>query len=415
MCQAPAMPRPRSRLSRDYWLVWYATALSNLGDGIRLGALPLLTASITRNPLPVTLVTAVTFLPWVLLGPFGGVIVDRHDRRRLIMAGQGVRGAAVLALAIGVATDHVGLPAIYAVAFVIGLGEILVDTSSQAAIPMLVPPDRLDLANARIVSAQLVTNEVLGSPLGAFMFAAAAAAPFGVDAATFLAGALLVSLVRTPLQSEREPSDRSVVEDIRDGFRFLLAHPFLRPAMLAFALLNVAFSAMGSLFVLLVLDVFDAPGWAFGALVAVGAVGGLLGSLVAAPIVTRLGRRRTLLLSSSIGVAAECTIGLAPEVGSAALLYLVSAFAAIVGNIVGQSIRQEVTPDHLLGRVVASFRMVGLAGIPVGAVLGGVVAEVAGIRSVFAVAAVVGAIACALLLRAVRHLPVPRPHVAQGV
>lgn len=403
------MPRSRSRLSRDYWLVWLATALSNLGDGIRLGALPLLTASLTREPLPVTLVTALTFLPWVLLGAFGGVIVDRHDRRRLIMGGQAVRGAAVLALAIGVATDHVSLTAIYAVAFVIGLGELVVDTSSQAAIPMLVGSDELDLANARIVSAQLVANEVLGTPLGAFLFTAAAVAPFGLDAATFLAGALLVSLVRTPLQSARPVHDRRVVDDVKDGFRFLLRHPFLRPAMLAVALLNVAFNAMGSLFVLLVLDVFEAPGWAFGALIAVGATGGFAGSLVAAPITRRLGRRRALILSSSVGVATECLIGLAPTVVVAGLLYLVSAFAAIVGNIVAQSIRQEVTPDHLLGRVVASFRMVGLAGIPVGAVLGGVVAELAGIRAVFAVAAGIGAVACALLVRATSRLaPVAR-------
>lgn len=405
------MPRPRSRLSRDYWLVWYATALSNLGDGIRLGALPLLTASITREPLPVTLVTALTFLPWVLFGAFGGVIVDRHDRRLLIMAGQAVRGVAVLALAIGVATDHVGLPAIYVVAFVIGLGELVVDTSSQAAIPMLVGPHELELANARIVSAQLVTNEVLGTPLGAFMFTAAAVAPFGLDAATFLAGALLVSLVRAPLQSERPVRDQRVVDDVRDGFRFLLGHPFLRPAMLAIALLNVSFNAMSSLFVLLVLDVFEAPGWAFGALVAVGAAGGFAGSLVAAPLTRRLGRRRALILSSSVGVAGESLIGLAPTVVVAALLYLVSAFAAIIGNIVAQSIRQEVTPDHLLGRVVASFRMVGLAGIPVGAVLGGVVAEVAGIRAVFAVAAGIGAVACGLLVRATTRLA----PVAQGV
>lgn len=391
--------------------MWTATALSNLGDGIRLGALPLLTASITRDPLPVTLVTALTFLPWVLFGAVGGVLVDRYDRRALIVVGQGVRGIAVLALTIGVATDHVGLLAIYVVAFVVGAGELVVDTSSQAAIPALAPPGPggLELANARMAGAQLVTNEVLGTPLGALMFAAAAAAPFGVDAATFLAGALLVTSIRTPLQSDRPPRARRVVDEIRDGFRFLWGHPFLRPAMLAVALLNVAFNAMGSLFVLLVLDVFEAPSWAFGVLIAVGAAGGFLGSLVAEPVTRRIGRRRALIVSSSVAIAAESSIGLAPGITIAATAYLVSAFAAIIGNIVGQSIRQEVTPDHLLGRVVASYRMVALAGIPIGAVLGGVVAEVAGIRSVFAVAGVVGALACGLLVRATRQLDTTRP------
>lgn len=394
-------------MSRDYWLLWSASALSNLGDGIRLGALPLLTASITREPLPVTLVSAITFLPWVVFGVVGGAIVDRHDRRWLTVGGQLGRGVAVSILAVLVVTDHVGLTAIYVVAFVIGVGEVVVDTSSQAAIPMLAPrtPAGLELANARMTAAHLVTNEVIGTPLGAFLFAAAAAAPFGLDAATFLAGALLVSLIRTPLQEVRPERRQRVVDDIRDGFRFLAHHPFLRPMMVVAALLNVAFSAMGSIFVLLVIDVFEAPEFAFGVFIAVGAVGGLLGSLVADRVSSLLGRRGALVASSTIGVGAECVIGVAPGIGIASGLYLVSAFAAIVGNIVGQAVRQEVTPDQLLGRVVASYRMVGVAGIPAGAVLGGVVATVWGIRSVFAVSAVIGAVALVTLLRAIRHLP----------
>lgn len=398
---------PPVRLSRDYWLFWTASALSNLGDGIRLGALPLLTASITREPLPVTLVSAITFTPWVVFGVIGGAIVDRHDRRRLMIGGQLARSIAVGALAIGVLTDHVGLAAIYVVAFVIGVGEVVVDTSSQAAIPLLAPTGLggLELANARMTSAQLVTNEVLGTPLGAFMFAAVAATPFVADATTFLVGALLVSLVRVPLQEGRAPTRQSVVADIRDGFRFLLGHPFLRPVMIAVCMLNIAFSAMGSLFVLLVLDVLDAPGYAFGVLIAVGAGGGVLGSLVAQTVSRQIGRARTLIVSSAVGVVAECSIGLAPGIVAACVLYLISAFAAVIGNIVGQAIRQEVTPDRLLGRVVASYRMVGLAGIPIGAVVGGTVATVAGIRSVFAVAAGFGAVAIVLLARAVRHVP----------
>ena len=401
------MRPPVSRLSRDYWLLWGATALSNLGDGIRLGALPLLTASITRDPLPVTLVSALTFLPWVIFGALGGVIVDRYDRRMLTVVGQLVRGSAVLALAVGVATDHVGLAAIYGVAFVIGLGEVVVDTASQAAVPQLAPegPFGLELANARIASAQLVTNEILGTPLGALLFAAVAAAPFGLDAATFLVGALLVSLIRTPLQGERRTDPQRVVVDIGEGFRFLLGHPFLRPMMFAAGLLNVAVSAMASLFVLLVLEVYGAPSWTFGALVASGALGGLIGSLAAERVSRRLGRGPTLLVSSGFGLGLMAMMGLTSNVLVGAALYFVSAVAAVTGNIVGQSVRQQLTPERLLGRVVASYRVVGMGGLPVGAVLGGLVAEAANIRSAFAVAAVVGVAACLLVRRAVRHLP----------
>lgn len=401
------MRPPGSRLSRDYWLLWWATALSNLGDGIRLGALPLLTVSVTRDPLAVTLVTALTFLPWVLLGAVGGVVVDRGDRRILTVVGQVGRGLAVAALAIGVATGHVSLVAIYAVAFVIGLGEVVVDTASQAAVPQLAPsgPGGLELANARIASAQLITNEVVGTPLGALLFAAAAALPFGLDAATFLVGALLVSLIRIPLQGPRSPRSQGVAADMRDGFRFLLDHPFLRPMMVASGLLNVAVAAMSSLFVLLVLEVYEAPSWTFGVLIASGAAGGLIGSLLAERVSLRLGRQSAMLVSSGFALGLMAAMGLTSSVVVGSILYFVSAIAALIGNIVIQSVRQQVTPDELLGRVVASYRVVGMGGLPLGALLGGVVAGLADIRTAFAVAAVVGVAACLLIRRGARHVP----------
>lgn len=401
------MPARRSRSSRDFWLLWWATALSNLGDGIRLGALPLLTASITRDPLPVALVTAFIFLPWVLLGALGGAVVDRHDRKVLTVVGQLARGLAVGGLAVGVVSDHVSLAAIYVVAFVIGVGEVVVDTASQAAIPRLAPPGPggLELANSRIASAQLVTNEVLGTPLGALLFAAAVAVPFVLDAGTFLVGALLVSMIRTPLQGERRARTQGVAADIGDGFRFLVRDPFLRPMMFATGLLNVAVSAMSSLFVLLVLEVYDAPSWTFGVLVAAGAAGGLIGSLVAERVSLRLGRGPTMLVSSAFALGLMATMGLTSSVVVGSVVYFVSAIAALVGNIVIQSVRQQVTPDELLGRVVASYRVVGMGGIPIGALVGGVVAGVTDIRTAYAVAAVIGICACLLIRRGARSIP----------
>lgn len=403
------MHAPRSRLSRDFWLMWSATALSNLGDGIRLGALPLLTVTITRDPLPVTLVTALTFLPWVVFGAFGGAVVDRHDRRTLIVVGQLVRGVAVAGLTVGVVSDRVSLAAIYVVAFVIGAGEVVVDTASQAAIPRLAPVGSggLELANGRIASAQLVTNEVLGTPLGALLFAAAAAVPFGLDAATFLAGGLLVSVIRTPLQGERGGRSGGMLADVREGFRFLLQHPFLRPMMLATGLLNVSVTAMSSLFVLLVVEVYDAPDWTFGVLIGAGAAGGLIGSFTAERVSLRLGRGPAMLVSSGFGLGLMASMGLTSNVVVGSALYFASAVAALVGNIVIQSVRQQVTPDELLGRVVASYRIVGMGGIPVGAVVGGVVAGVADIRTAYAVAACIGLVAWALIRRGATSLARP--------
>ena len=158
--------RTGTRLSADYWRFWSATAVSNLGDGIRLGALPLLVTSITREPIAVATVTALTMLPWVVFGAVGGAIVDRTDRRRLIVRAQFARGLVMAALATAVALDRHELWMIYVAAFVVGLGEVLVDSAAQAAVPQLAgdDPDMLELANARLNTALLVTNEVVGAP-----------------------------------------------------------------------------------------------------------------------------------------------------------------------------------------------------------------------------------------------------------
>ncbi len=222
-----------SRLSSDFWRFWCAGALSNLGDGIRLTALPLLAAATTRNAFAVSAVMVVTLLPWATVGIIGGALADRLDRRKLIVTGQLLRGVAVGALATLAATDSAGMAAIYIVSFVIGLGEVVVDSASQAAIPKLAERHQLEDANSKMIAAEVLTNEVLGSPIGALLFSVAVFVPFGVDAATFLLGALLVATIGTPLQDERSPaSAQRLRSDIAEGLRFVFNNPLLRGGVL---------------------------------------------------------------------------------------------------------------------------------------------------------------------------------------
>ncbi|MEO6570353.1 MAG: MFS transporter [Ilumatobacteraceae bacterium] len=406
------MATPRvDRLPRDFWNYLGAVALSNLGDGIRFGALPLLTASISRNPVAVAAVSGITMLPWFVFGAIGGAVVDRVDRQRLIIWTQLARAAAVWTLVAAILTDRVGLPIVYLVAFAIGLGEVLVDTASQAAIPLLAPAGALEQANSRMVGAQLATGEIIGLPVGALLFAWTSEAPFLVDACTFLVGALLIALVRRPLQGERTAPRQPIVADVRAGFDFLWHQPYLRRSAVALGLSNFAITASGSLFVLLIVDVLDAPEIAFGVLGAAGAVGGLIGSVIGRRLIATFGRSRAMVGGGVVGTLAQAATGLAPNVAAACACFFISTLAVVVGNVVGQSLRQTVTPEHLLGRVVASYRMIGLGGMPLGALAGGLMASATGVRSVFAFTLVVGSVAMVLLARALRWLPA---HVLEG-
>ncbi|MFT4597075.1 MAG: MFS family permease [Paracrocinitomix sp.] len=153
-----------------------ATFVTNLGDGLRLPALPLLISGIA----------AALFLPWTTFAPFGGVIVDRADRRRLIMITQAWRSLVMAALGLAIVTDVLQIWHIFVVAFVITVGEILVDPSVTAMVPTLVAHKDLDRANSRISTVEIVTNNFAGGPIGAASFTFVPGLLFLLEALSYL-------------------------------------------------------------------------------------------------------------------------------------------------------------------------------------------------------------------------------------
>lgn len=398
-------------LGRDYWRLLASAASSNLGDGVRLAALPLLAVTLTDDPVLVAGVGAATFLPAVVFGPIGGVIIDRFPRRRLLVVGQIGRGLAVLLFAALLASDRADIWTVYVLAVILGAGEVVVDGASQAAIPNLVPKALLERANARMVSTQLVLDQMVGAALGGVLFALNSVLPFVVDAITFLVGGASVARISTEMAPDTD--DRleasSLYGDAREGFAFLWDSPLLRRMAISIGLINLALSTGFSVLVLLVVDELAAPEAAFGALLAVGAVAGLLGSLVAERIVARIGRAAALVVPLFIEVGAIAAMALAPNVAVVAASLGVQSMVTVLVNIPGRSVRQEAVPDRLLGRVISSYRVLGYLGIPVGSLAGGVITSLAGPRAAFAASAVLMFGAATAMIGAVRHLPTPGP------
>lgn len=392
------------RANRDYWLLWSGSGLSNLGDGIRLTALPLLAATLTRDPLAVSGVLAATTAPWIVFGPIGGSLVDRVDRKLLMTAGQVARGLVVAVLAVLVAAESVSMTHLYITGAVIGLGEILVDTSSQAAIPQLAGNMRLEKANSRLIAAELVLNDLAGGPLGAFLFAVVAFLPFGVNAGTFLAGGLLVALIRTPMQDLREPGRQNMRTDIVEGLRFVWNHEFLRGLALVVAIANFSMGAGGSILVLLALEQLGTTEAQYGLMVGVGAAGGLVGALVASRVALRIGRRWAMTTGTAALALGQLLLATAPDGIWATAGLSLGLFGVSLFTVVGRTLRQVLTPDRLLGRVVASFRLVGIGALPIGALLGGWVARATGLRTPYFVSSFLIALAAILVHRVARSI-----------
>ena len=371
-------------LARPYWLLWSATAAASLGDGIRLSAVPLLAAALTRDPLLVAGLTAATTLPWVLFGLVAGAIVDRVDRRGVLVWVNVFRAGAFATLALAVVHDFTSLPLLYAVAFAVGTAETLMDSATPTMVPAVVPRERLEDANGRLAMAQTSANEFAGPPLGSFLFAVSAATAFVANAATFALAAALAVALRGVLQgSSRAPQRTSVRRSILDGLRWLASHELLRALTVIVAVFAFVDAAWFSILVLFAIDVLGTSSFGFGALLLAGAVGSVLAGLVASRLSRRFGVGASLLASLLFAAVAQLVIGLTSSMYVAGAMLALSGGAFTVWNVLNVSLRQRLVPDELLGRVNSAYLLAGFAAALVGALAGGVLAQFLGLRAPF--------------------------------
>ena len=369
-------------LGRPYWALWSATAASSLGDGVRLTALPLLAAALTRDAVVVAGLTVATTAPWLLFGLVAGGLVDRVDRRRVLVFVNALRAAALALLAFVVFVDAASLPLLYAVSFALGTAETFVDSAVPTLVPSVVPRDRLDDANGRLAVAQTVNNEFAGPPLGGFLYGVAATAAFVVNAAAFALAAFLAALVRGSFRPS-EPTGQPLRGAIAEGLRWLWRQRLLRTLGAMVAVLTLVDTAWYSIFVLYALEVLGASGVTFGILLAAGAVGSVTGGVIAGRVSRKLGAGSTLLAAVLVAALAQLAIGLTSSVVLAGAMLAAGGLTFTVWNVLTLSLRQTLVPDELLGRINSAYLFLGFGAMPLGALLGGVVANAFGLRAPF--------------------------------
>ena len=360
-----------------YWLSGF---LADFGDGVRLAAFPLLAAHLTRSPAAVAAVTAVQGLPWLLLGGGLGVVVDRTDRRRLMVAVDLIRAAVIVALAAAILAHGAGLWLIYLTAFVTGAGSALRDTAAVTCVPRLVEPDRLDQANARLIAGQIVGNELAGPAAGGALFGLAAVLPFAVNAGTLgIAVLLLLTLPGVFGAPQGEPAP--LWHDFTEGLRWLWRDRDMRDVTLVAGLVSALDAAWFAVLVLYVVrDLHQQPG-AYGLLLAIGALGGVATGGLGAVLTRWLGPWRSLLLGGVAMAASQAGLGLTSNVIVAAAMLFISSGAWALFNITAVTMRQRQVPAALLGRVSSLFGIVTRGTEALGALAGGSLAVTAGLRA----------------------------------
>ena len=393
----------QTKLPNAYWRLWTAAAVSNLGDGVFVIALPLLATRVTDDPVSVGLIAAFFTIPWLLFALPVGVIIDRSDRRKVLVVADLCRAALVGALAVVVAFGDVKIWMLWALAFGLGVGEVFFDSGSQTLLPAIVPEAQLERANGFFYATEVATNTFIGMPLGGALIAVAVWLPFGVDAASFVLAATLAATVRgsfRPTGMAPKASPVSIVTDMRAGVRWLLDHALLRSLVIIVALMNLAFAATQATFVLFAKDELNISDRAFGPLLALVGLGALLAGLTGGKIIGAIGRRPAMIAAAVVPAVTSALTGLFPNVWMAIPLTALQAFTTTIWSILAVSLRQQIVPTHLFGRVNSIYRWISTGAMPLGALFGGVLASVYGLRApYFAAAGLLLLASAAIVLR----------------
>lgn len=400
------MPRTPISLAahpRAFPLIWGGTASANLADGITLAVGPLLAAALTRDPALVAGLVVAQRLPWFLFVLFAGVIVDRFDRRVLLVLGNAVRVVAVGGVMVALVFGVRELWVLYIAAFLLGSAETIVDNASLAILPQLIRRDRLADANGRLFATQSILNELVGPPLGALIFAFSAVAAFATGSAVYLVAVILFALLPRRLRSEPSAvASQSVWKSVGEGMREFARIRILVVMAISAATINLCTSAAEAVLVLYAQDRLGLQDIGYGLLLAAAAVGGIPAGIWGPALVRRIGEGTVWVASTAAAGLAYVVAALSTSPWLVGAVMMVVGFGFTLGNVIAITVRQTAIPNELLGRVTSVYRLLAVGVMPVGALIGGLLASVAGLTAPFWMAA------AGLLLLAIVTAPIVR-------
>ena len=392
----------RARLGRDFWFYFSGQAVSQMGGSFTTFALPLLVFKLTHSATNLALTTVAEFVPYLLFGLLLGAVVDRFDRKRLMLGsdiGQALVITVIPVLAIG---GLLRVADIYAVTFVQSTLGIIFNCGEFAAIPSLVGEQELVTANARIMAANNA-GQILGPGLaGALVAFVPVAGLLFVDAGSFLVSSGCLALIHcsfnaaTPARRPAGSAIRALLADVREGLAYVWSNPLLRSISIMMALINLVATTANSQLVLFARRALHAANSEIGFLYAAGAAGIVAVSLVAGPIRQRFSFAVTALGALVLAGLTMTAMALAGSYAAALVLWAASSGFGLLFNINTGALRQAIVPPRLYGRVASVAQVLAWSAIPLGSLAGAAAINLSG--SVTGVYAVTGGLIAAIAL-----------------
>ncbi len=356
--------------------------MANLGDGMTLAAGPLLVASQTLNPLAIAMAALLQRLPWLMFGLYAGVVADRVSRRAIVITTGLVRVVILLLLIASIITHHVDTAVVLAALFLFGVNETFADTAVSTLLPMLVDKRDLGIANSRTLSGMIVGNQLAGRLSEPRSSPPGMALPFISETVCVLAAVLLITRVRLPARTGRAQAAR-VRDEIREGWRWLWAHPAVRTLAITIFTFNITFGAAWSVLVLYARQRLGMGAIGFGLITTAMAVGGLAGTASYGWLERRVPLGVIMRGGLIIETLTHLALALTRWIWLALIVFAVFGAHAFIWGTTSTSVRQRAVPAEFQGRVSSVYLTGMVGGIVIGSALGGAVASAWGVTAPF--------------------------------
>ena len=375
-----------------------ASVISNLSDGLLAVAAPLLAISLTKDPILISMLSAFVMLPWLLFAIPIGLIVDRSNKRLLITFTNSIRFITAGLVALAISTETITIYWILLATFLIGTCEVATDTAAQSLIPVILEKKNFEKANSRMNIAETVIQNFIGAPLSGFLYATAIVLPFILNSLGFLIAAFFVFMIPAHLISQGSSAEtpvtekKSFISEIRFGLNYLWNDRPLRRLVATTTSLGLFYSLSTSTLILFITEILEVQAKYFGVLMAGAGSGGVLGGILTPILSKKFGRGAVLAVAIFISSITVVFQGISPNVWVFGVIGFISTFAITNWNILLMSCYQVLIPADLYGRIHGARRTFVWGVMPIGALLGGVIAQ-SGLR----LPLIVGGIATTLI------------------
>lgn len=403
----------------DFRSLWIGETISQFGSQVSVLALPYIaTVVLKASPFEVSVAGALQFVPFLLFALPAGAWLDRMRRRPVLISGDLVRVVALGTIPVAWELGLLTIWQLYVVGFVCGIATVFFDVAYLSYLPALLERSELPEANGKLQASEAAASIVGPGMGGALIGLLGAPVAIVADAVSYLASALFVAVIRKPephpeaeraaTGTAREPLHAQIVE----GLAFVFRNPYLRAIAVAASISNFLFYVIFALAPVFFYRELGLDAATVGAIFGLGAIGGLVGALVASRVARAIGLGRTIIGGLALGGFPMVIVPLAPR--DAAFPWLVgviavATFANLLFNINQVSFRQSITPSAIQGRMNASMRFLVWGTIPVGSVAGGLLATAIGVHDAILLGALAGCFAFLPLLfspvRSLRSMP----------